>query len=141
VNSFKIKLYSFLASIIFIPIAMLGQFFGRFIGMFLAWFNSLFTFFSMPIIFSTITVGFVSGAFGGWIAAKAVMRMNRIFDFKWAIILPSITLVLALIGTLNGYFNKNDNFYLFAEHFISNLSLIILYVVTLKDEANFKLNK
>jgi hypothetical protein len=134
---YKIKLYSFLASIIFIPVAVLGQYFGRFIGIFLAWFNSVFTFFTMPILFTSITIGFVSGAFGGWISAKVVMKMNKIFDFKWAIILPSITLAIALIGTLNGYFNKNDSFYLFVEHFVSNLSLIILYIMTLKDEGNF----
>ena len=134
---YKIKLYSFLASIIFIPAAVLGQYFGRFIGIFLAWFNSAFTFFTMPILFTSITIGFVSGAFGGWISAKVVMKMNKIFDFKWAIILPSITLAIALIGTLNGYFNKNDSFYLFVEHFVSNLSLIILYIMTLKDEGNF----
>jgi len=139
VNLYKVKLYSFLASIIFIPVAVLGQYFGRFVGMFFAWFNSAFTFFYMPIIFSSITIGFVSGAFGGWLAAKAVMKMNKIFDFKWAIILPVISIIIALIGTIFGY-SKRDNFNIFAEHFVSNLSLIILYVMTLKDEGKFKSN-
>jgi len=139
VNLYKVKLYSFLASIIFIPIAIIGQFFGRFVGIFFAWFNSAFTFFHMPIIFSTITIGFVSGAFGGWLSAKAVIKMNKIFDFKWAIILPAITVIIALIGNIFGYV-KRDSFYIFIEDFISNLSLIILYVMTLKDEGKFKSN-
>ena len=93
----------------------------------------------MPLIFSNITVGFVSGAFGGWLAAKAVIKMNKIFDFKWAIILPVISITIALIGTVFGYL-KRDNFNIFVENFISNFSLIVLYIMTLKDEGNFKSN-
>ncbi len=131
----KVKLYSFLASIIFIPVALLGQFFGRYVGIFLAWFNSMFTFFSMPQFFNSITIGFVSGAFAGWISAKAVMKMNKNFDFRFAIALPVILIAFAFIGDIYGYFNKYGNFNLLLLNIIREASTITLYIMTLKDEA------
>ena len=131
----KTKLYSFLASIIFIPVAILGQFFGRYVGIFLAWFNSAFTFFSMPQFFNSITIGFVSGAFAGWIAAKAVMAMNKNFDFRFAIALPVILVAFAFFGDIYGYLHKYPNFNLLILNLVREASTIGLYVITLKDEA------
>ena len=131
----KIKLFSFLASIIFIPVALLGQFFGRYVGIFLAWFNSMFTFFTMPQFFNSITIGFVSGAFAGWLSAKAVMKMNKNFDFRFAVTLPAILIAFALIGGVSGYLNKNGNFNLLLLNVVREISTISLYVITLKDEA------
>jgi len=131
----KTKLYSFLASIIFIPVAILGQFFGRYVGIFLAWFNSAFTFFSMPQFFNSITIGFVSGAFAGWISAKAVMAMNKNFDFRFAIALPVILVAFAFFGDIYGYLHKYENFNLLILNLVREVSTIALYVITLKDEA------
>jgi len=131
----KTKLYSFLASIIFIPVAILGQFFGRYVGIFLAWFNSAFTFFSMPQFFNSITIGFVSGAFAGWVSAKAVMAMNKNFDFRFAIALPVILVAFAFFGDIYGYLHKYENFNLLILNLVREVSTIALYVITLKDEA------
>lgn len=131
----KTKLYSFLASIIFIPVAILGQFFGRYVGIFLAWFNSAFTFFSMPQFFNSITIGFVSGAFAGWVSAKAVMAMNKNFDFRFAIALPVILVAFAFFGDIYGYLHKYGNFNLLILNLVREVSTIALYVITLKDEA------
>ena len=130
----KNKLYSFLASIVFIPIAALGQFFGSLIGLFLAWFNALFTAFTMPKIFSFITVGFVGGAFAGWLAAKAVLKMNKHIDFRYTVALPILVIALALIGDFYS-FSKSFDFYLLVQRLIREGATIVLYIMTIKDDT------
>ena len=131
----KVKLFSFLASLIFIPVFMLGQLFGGFVGMFLAWFNSFFTGFNMPQLFSYITVGFVSGAFGGWIAAKAVMKMNKSFDMVNVCAIPVIIMVYSIIMDITDYANDLSTFYQFVQNIVRDGLTLALYITTLKDEA------
>tara|TARA_Y100000816_G_C26009060_1_gene527517 strand:+ start:500 stop:1030 length:531 start_codon:yes stop_codon:yes gene_type:complete len=130
----KNKLYSFLASIIFIPIALFGQFFGGIIGMGLAWFNSLFTGFTMPQIFSFITTGFVAGAFAGWLAAKAVLKMNKHINYRYTVALPIIIMAIAILGDVS-LFLKYGKFNDFILRFVREVATISLFMMTIKDDT------
>lgn len=131
----KNKLYSFLASIIFIPIAFFGQFFGGIIGMGLAWFNALFTAFTMPQLFSFITTGFVAGAFAGWLAAKAVLKMNKHISYRYTVALPIIVMAIAIIGDVS-MFLKYAKFNDFILRLVREIATISLYMMTIKDDTS-----
>ena len=89
----------------------------------------------MPQIFNSITIGFVSGAFAGWIAAKAVMKMNKNFNFRYAISLPVIIILVTIIGDVSGYLNKHGNLNYLIRDLIREFCTIFLFIMTLRDEA------
>ena len=122
-------LISIIVSVIFIPLALIGQAIGIFIGpiaasIFEAWFAAAFVVELIPYI--------MGGFFGGYISALAVSKIYKSFQLIAAMIIPSITIAVSLSGNiLLPFFSGFQNFDLYAT--ISNALLIIVYFYILKN--------
>ena len=122
-------LLSIIISIIFIPLALIGQAIGIFIGpiaasIFEAWFAAAFIVELIPYA--------MGGYFGGYISALAVSKIYKSFHLIAAMIIPSTTIALSLSGNiLLPFFSGFQNFDIYAT--ISNALLIIVYFYILKN--------
>ena len=63
----KVKLISFLISLIFIPVAILGQFLGLYLGKLLYFIYEKVMFLNIPSFISDIAPAVISGAIAGYI--------------------------------------------------------------------------
>ena len=63
----KVKLISFLISLIFIPLAILGQFLGLYVGKLLYFIYEKVMFLNIPSFISDIAPAVISGAIAGYI--------------------------------------------------------------------------
>ena len=122
-------LISIIVSIIFIPLALIGQAIGIFIGpiaasIFEAWFAAAFVVELIPYA--------MGGYFGGYISALAVSKIYKSFHLIAAMIIPSIAIAISLSGNiLLPFFSGFQNFDIYAT--ISNALLIIVYFYILKN--------
>ena len=120
---------SIIVSVIFIPLALIGQAIGIFIGpiaasVFEAWFAAAFVVELIPYA--------MGGYLGGYISALAVSKIYKSFHLIAAMIIPSITIALSLSGNiLLPFFSGFQNFDIYAT--ISNALLIIVYFYVLKN--------
>ena len=96
----KIKFYSFLASIIFIPVAALSQWIGFYIGKVL---YSIYKSMSLRLPDYLIDTGptVVSGVIAAYVSALAVTKVYKNYDLIFVMILPIIFILLALIGDIS----------------------------------------
>ena len=122
---------SLLISLIFLPLAVLGQGIGIFIGPIMAsiaetWFVASFIVIIIPHL--------LGGLLGGYISALAVAKIYKSFHLLSAMIIPSLAIILALTGNILVPIIENSNID-FAST-ISNAVLIISYYYFLK-EKNF----
>ena len=97
----KIKSYSVLVSIIFIPVAILCQLIGLYIGKVLYFIYDKIMGLRLPDFIIDTGPTIISGLIAGYISALAVKKIYKDYDIIFVIILPFITILLALIGDIS----------------------------------------
>ena len=96
----RIKVYSLLISIIFIPVAILGQFLGLYLGKFLYFIYDSVMSLRLPDFFADILPAVVSGVIAGFVSALIVTKIYKNYNFLFAIILPFAVILFAFIGDI-----------------------------------------
>ena len=96
----RIKVYSLLISIIFIPVAILGQFLGLYLGKFLYFIYDSVMSLRLPDFFADILPAVVSGVIAGYVSALIVTKIYKNYNFLFAIILPFAVILFAFIGDI-----------------------------------------
>jgi len=96
----KIKVYSLLVSLVFIPVAILGQFLGFYLGKFLYFIYDSVMSLRLPDFFADILPAVVSGVIAGFVSALIVTKIYKNYNFLFAIILPFAVILFAFIGDI-----------------------------------------
>ena len=97
----KIKFYSVLVSIFFIPVAVLSQWIGLYIGKVLYFIYDKIMGLRLPDFIIDTGPTIVSGLIAGYISALAVTKIYKNYDIIFVVILPSIIILLAIIGDIS----------------------------------------
>ena len=97
----KIKFYSVLVSIFFIPVAVLSQWIGLYIGKVLYFIYDKIMGLRLPDFIIDTGPTIVSGLIAGYISALAVTKIYKNYDIIFVTILPFITILLVLIGDIS----------------------------------------
>ena len=97
----KIKFYSVLVSIIFIPVAVLSQWIGLYIGKVLYFIYDYIMGLRLPDFIIDTGPTVISGLIAAYISAVAVKKIYKNYDIIFVTILPSIVILLALVGDIS----------------------------------------
>ena len=96
----KIKVYSLLVSLVFIPVAILGQFLGFYLGKFLYFIYDSVMSLRLPDFFADILPAVVSGVIAGYVSALIVTKIYKNYNFIFVMILPFAVILFAFIGDI-----------------------------------------
>jgi|SRR6056300_271375 len=96
----KVKFFSILVSIVFIPVAMLGQYLGFYLGKILYFIYERIMFLNMPDFLITMAPVVISGFIAGYVAAKAVQLIYKNYNINFSLIIPGLLILVSLAGTL-----------------------------------------
>ena len=96
----KIIVYSLLVSLVFIPVAILGQFLGLYLGKILYFIYDSVMSLRLPDFFADILPAVVSGVIAGYVSALIVTKIYKNYNFLFAIILPFAVILFAFIGDI-----------------------------------------
>ncbi len=96
----KIKVYSLLVSLVFITVAILGQFLGLYLGKILYFIYDSVMSLRLPDFFADILPAVVSGVIAGYVSALIVTKIYKNYNFLFAIILPFAVILFAFIGDI-----------------------------------------
>ena len=96
----KIKVYSLLVSLVFIPVAILGQFLGLYLGKILYFIYDSVMSLRLPDFFADILPAVVSGVIAGYVSALIVTKIYKNYNFLFVIILPFAVILFAFIGDI-----------------------------------------
>ena len=122
---------SLAVSLIFIPLALLGQIGGNVIGNLLVWFNDYIAWWNFPNFIKIITSSFISGFVAGYFSAFIILKIYKKVIVNTATILPAALIIFAVLGDLS--FVVINGFDLDTlGHFIRNGLTIYIYYSTLK---------
>ena len=77
----KNKIISIAVSLVFVPVALLGQILGSYVGSFFAWFNQSISWFSIPEFMQAITTGLVGGFVAGMLSSLVVYKIYKSEQF------------------------------------------------------------
>jgi len=121
---------SILVSIIFLPLAFVGQAIGNFFGGYTAmifenWFVAKFVVEFIPYI--------IGGMLGGGLSAVAVSKIYKSFNMVSAMIIPSIIILATLAGNIIVPIIRENYASLDIYMTVSNAVLIISYYYFLKE--------
>lgn len=97
----KIKFYSVLVSIIFIPVSILSQGIGFYIGEVLYFIYDKVMGLRLPDFIINTGPTVISGLIAGYVSALAVTKIYKNYDIIFVTILPVITILLVLIGDIS----------------------------------------
>ena len=97
----KIKFYSVLVSIIFIPVAVLSQWIGLYIGKVLYFIYDYIMGLRLPDFIIDTGPTIISGLIAAYISALAVKKIYKNYDIIFVTILPFIVILLALVGDIS----------------------------------------
>ena len=129
--SWSNHLISLAVSLIFIPLALLGQIGGNVIGNLLVWFNDYIAWWNFPNFIKIITSSFISGFVAGYFSAFIILKIYKKVIVNTATILPAVLIVFAVLGDLS-FVVKNGFDLDTLGHFIRNGLTIYIYYSTLK---------
>ena len=96
----KIKVYSLVVSLVFVPVAILGQFLGLYLGKFLYFIYDSVMSLRLPDFFADILPAVVSGVIAGYVSALIVTKIYKNYNFIFAMILPFAVILFAFIGDI-----------------------------------------
>ena len=118
---------------VFLPLAFIGQALGPFVGRYIAmifeaWFAAAFLVELIPYIFA--------GGLGGYLSALVVSKIYKSFNLLSAMIISSLTILMALSGSLLLPIVKNNLASFDLNVTVSNAVLIISYYYFLKESKN-----
>jgi len=97
----KIKVYSLLVSIIFIPVAILGQFLGLYLGKILYFIYEKVMFLRMPDFITDTAPAIISGVLAGFVSAFVVTKIYKNYNLLFVIILPLVVILFSFIGDIS----------------------------------------
>jgi len=97
----KIKIYSLLVSIIFIPVAILGQFLGLYLGKILYFIYEKVMFLRMPDFITDTAPAIISGVLAGFVSALVVTKIYKNYNLLFVIILPLVVILFSFIGDIS----------------------------------------
>ena len=92
---------SLAVSLIFIPLALLGQIGGNVIGNLLVWFNDYIAWWNFPNFIKIITSSFISGFVAGYFSAFIILKIYKKVIVNTATILPAALIIFAVLGDLS----------------------------------------
>ena len=96
----KIKVYSLLVSLVFIPVAILSQWIGLYIGKILYFIYDSVMSLRLPGFFSDILPAVVSGFIAAFVSALVVTKIYKDYNLLFATILPFVVILSAFLGDL-----------------------------------------
>lgn len=97
----KIKIYSLVVSLIFIPVAILGQFLGSYLGYFLYFIYDKIMFLNLPVFMLETAPLIISGIVAGSASAFSVSKIYKSYDLIFVTIIPLIIVLIAFLGDLS----------------------------------------
>jgi|TARA_B110000971_G_C19591109_1_gene311815 hypothetical protein len=97
----KIKLYSLLVSIIFIPVSILSQWIGLYLGKILYFIYDKFMGLRLPDIINDTGPTVLSGLFAAYVSALAVTKIYKNYNLLFVSILPFAVIAFAFIGDIS----------------------------------------
>ena len=119
----KIKFYSVLVSIIFIPVAVLSQWIGFYIGKVLYFIYDKIMGLRLPDFIIDTGPTIVSGLIAGYISALAVTKIYKNYDIIFVVILPFLIILLVIIGDISLAAEAGWN--------LKSISIIIREIITI----------
>jgi hypothetical protein len=118
----KRNLFSLIVSLVFIPIALIAQAVGHYIGFGIYWFIDNFSFLGLPQNVIDHGPYYVGGLMAGYFSALICKKSYKKFNFKYTIIIPSIIIFIAILGSVIG--NREEIFFTISRDVITILSFI-----------------
>ena len=97
----KIKIYSLVVSLVFIPVAVLGQFLGSYLGYFLYFIYDKIMFLNLPVFIYETAPLVISGVVAGGASAFSVSKIYKSYDLIFVTIIPLIIVLIAFLGDLS----------------------------------------
>ena len=127
------KLISVLVSLIFIPVAVLAQYFGMLIGE-LWWYLVK----NLPFVYigefiGALLVGLISGAMAGYVSSFCIQKAYNKFITSFVMIIPSVLIIMATIGNILVYVQDNESFGDLLQQLIREASTIYIFYYCLKN--------
>jgi len=131
-KKYTTNIITILTSLLFLPLAFLGQIGGNIVGELFVWFNNSFSFVDIPKIISVVVVGFMAGYVAGYFSAFIIKKVYKNLNMKFALILPILVIGFAMIGDFS-YAFKNGFDLDYLGHVIRNPATIFYYYYFLYD--------
>lgn len=107
----KEKIYSLLISLVFIPVAVIGQNLGFLIGdLYTYAYNNFFWLNNFAFVINItpfIISGLVAAYLSAYLCKKIFGKLNCEIDLVYVMIIPTIIILLSLIGTFMVHFTKD----------------------------------
>jgi hypothetical protein len=123
---------TFLVSLIFFPVSILGQLLGGLVGEFFVYYNNTFSMFSIPSVVAIVSSHFISGYIAGYSSGFVINKIYKKSIIKTALAFPVMIMSFAILGDIS-YAFKNGFDLEFLGHIIRNPVTILIYWKTLND--------
>jgi hypothetical protein len=123
---------TFLVSLIFFPVSILGQLLGGLVGEFFVYYNNTFSMFSIPSVVAIVSSHFISGYIAGYSSGFVINKIYKKSIIKTALVFPVMIMSFAILGDIS-YAFKNGFDLQFLGHIIRNPVTIFIYWKTLND--------
>ncbi len=133
----KIKIYSLVVSLIFIPVAVLGQFLGSYLGYFLYFIYDKIMFLNLPVFMLETAPSVISGVVAGSASAFSVSKIYKNYNLIFAMIAPLAIVLIALIGDVM-ILSKEGLGFKSISPILRELATIFIYYYFLKDKYFLK---
>lgn len=128
----KEHVITFLVSLIFFPVSILGQLLGGLVGEFFVYYNNTFSMFSIPSVVAIVSSHFISGYIAGYSSGFVINKIYKKSIIKTALVFPVMIMSFAILGDIS-YAFKNGFDLEFLGHIIRNPVTILIYWKTLND--------
>ena len=134
-SNWTTHIISLLVSLIFFPVALLGQVGGNIIGGFFVWFNNWIIWWDIPNFIKVGTVAIIAGYVAGYFSAFVIFKIYKKIIVNTATILPAALIIFAVLGDLSFAIQNSLDLNTLG-HFIRNGLTIFVYYKMLKDYKN-----
>ncbi len=123
---------TFLVSLIFFPVSILGQLLGGLVGEFFVYYNNTFSIFSIPSVVAVVSSHFISGYIAGYSSGFVINKIYKKSIIKTALVFPVLIISLAILGDISYAFKNGVDLQLLG-HIIRNPVTILIYWKTMND--------
>ena len=134
----KVKFFSILVSIVFIPVAMLGQYLGFYLGKILYFIYERIMFLNMPDFLISMAPVVISGFIAGYVAAKAVQFIYKNYSINFCLIIPGLLILASLAGTLLNPESSKTTLEIISVVLREIVTLSLFYVTLKSENPNLK---
>lgn len=134
----KVKFFSILVSIVFIPVAMLGQYLGFYLGKILYFIYERIMFLNMPDFLISMAPVVISGFIAGYVAAKTVQFIYKNYSINFCLIIPGLLILASLAGTLLNPESSKTTLEIISVVLREIVTLGLFYVTLKSENPNLK---